>query len=50
MPYYLQQDYIDSVVPADDALLNEYFNLDNIRNPLMLSRIQTVNLVLSDPF
>ncbi len=50
MPYYLQQDYIDSVVPADDALLNEYFILDNIRNPLMLSRIQTVNLVLSDPF
>ena len=50
MPYYLQQDYIDSVVPVEDSLTDEYFNLENIRDPLMVSRLQTINLVLSDPF
>ena len=50
MPYFLQQQYIDAVVPEKGLLSNEYFNLENIRDPLMLSRLQTVNLVLSDPF
>ncbi len=50
MPYYLQHDYIDSVGPIDGLLTDEYFNLESIRDPLMVSRLQTINLVLSDPF
>ena len=50
LPIYLHQDYINSVVPKDGLYMQEYFNLENIRDPLMLSRLHTINLVLSDPF
>ena len=50
MPYYLQQEYIDSIIPADGFVANQYFDMGNIRDPLMLSRLHTINLVLSDPF
>ncbi len=50
LPFYLHQDYTDSVVPKDGLYMQEYFNFENIRDPLMLSRLHTINLVLSDPF
>lgn len=50
MPYYLQESYISSVIPAETATVNRYFEMDNIRDPLMFSRLQTVNLVLSGLF
>ena len=50
IPYYLQQDYIDTVIPVGGSFINEYFDVKNIRDPFMLSRIQTINLVLSDPY
>ena len=48
--FILQQDYINSVIPDNASYMQEYFNFENIRDPLMLSRLHTVNLVLADPF
>jgi hypothetical protein len=49
-PYYLHRDFLDTVAGVDGSFIDEYFNLENIRDPLMLSRLHTINLVLTDPF
>jgi hypothetical protein len=47
---YLQREYIDIIVPDENAVIAEYIDTQEIRDPLMLSRLHTVNLVPSDPF
>ena len=49
-PYYLQPDYLDAVLSPRNRAADSYIHSQRFGDPLMSSRLQTVNLVLADPF
>jgi hypothetical protein len=48
LPYTLQHPYIDQIFPQPDIAISEYFRIDSINNPVMLSRALTADLVMND--
>ena len=50
LPYYLEPDYVSSIGSSGTSCMSDFFDLEEIRDPRMVSRIHTVDLVLSDPF
>ncbi len=49
-PFYLQNEYVRSILNTEDIYSPEYIKIKNIHDPLMISRAYTVDLVMADPF
>ena len=49
-PYYLTREYLDTVFPPSELVISEYINIDKITDPNMLSRVLSVELLLTDRF
>jgi hypothetical protein len=48
-PFFLRDEYLAAVLPGPSCAA-EFVNLQAIRDPLMMSRSRTVDLVLNDPW
>jgi hypothetical protein len=49
-PFYVQQRYLNSLLGPKDRQSREFVNVDILRDPRMISRAYTVDLVMADPF
>lgn len=49
-PFFLQQKYVGSLLNKEDSWSAEFVNVENLHDPLMISRAYTVDLVMADPF
>jgi hypothetical protein len=48
MPWYLERDLLSETINFDDAAINEYVDLQQLQDPLRLSRALTVELLLAE--
>jgi hypothetical protein len=50
LPYTLSHEYLDLIFPHTDFTISQYFHIDAIKNPAVLSRALTAELVINNRF
>jgi asparagine synthase (glutamine-hydrolysing) len=50
LPFYLSRSYLDKIFLSKDLAISEYFHIDKINNPQVLSRALSAELVITDRF
>ncbi len=50
LPYNLTDEYLDKIFPSKDLTISQYFRIDAINNPAVLSRALTAELVINNQF
>tara|TARA_Y100001970_G_scaffold210054_1_gene256181 strand:- start:1457 stop:3193 length:1737 start_codon:yes stop_codon:yes gene_type:complete len=45
MPYFLKEEYIKNIFPLDKLLINQYIDINKIKNPEILSRALTLEFI-----
>jgi hypothetical protein len=50
LPYNLSDEYLEKIFPAKDLNISQYFRIDTINNPTVLSRALTAELVINNRF
>jgi len=48
LPYYLTREYLETILPLKELSVTEYFRIDSIDNPAVLSRALTADLVINN--
>jgi asparagine synthase (glutamine-hydrolysing) len=50
LPYNFSDEYLEPIFPSKDLSIRQYFKIDSINNPAVLSRALTAELVINDRF
>jgi hypothetical protein len=50
LPFYLTRRYLDKIFTSKELVMSEYFHIDRIGDPQVLSRALTAELVITDRF
>ena len=45
MPYFLKEEYIKNIFPLDKLLINQYIDINKVKNPEILSRALTLEFI-----
>jgi hypothetical protein len=49
-PYYFGKEYLDMIFPSNRLSVSKYIHIDKIDDPNMLSRVLSVELLITDRF